>query len=101
MIGLLVKPKYHFSSIKSTDSKAVIVIGKAVYTNYSEIGKQIKKRLIDKNMTARQLAAAVGTSPQYLNSILHGRKPIDKYREAIQKVLEMDIITREGGEREI
>ena len=32
---------------------------KAVYSNYSDMGKQIKKRLIDKDMTARQLTAAM------------------------------------------
>ena len=35
--------------------------------NYSKLGKQIKKKLIDNNMTAAQLADALGTTPQYLN----------------------------------
>ena len=46
--------------------------------NYSKLGKQIKKKLIDNDMTAAQLADALGTTPQYLNKILHGERSGEK-----------------------
>lgn len=56
---------------------------------YSELGKLIKKKLIDKNMTAKELADALGTTPQYLNSILHGVRSGEKYIQAIKEILDM------------
>lgn len=56
---------------------------------YSAFGRQVKKRLIDRNMTAVQLAEMVGTTPQYLNKILHGERSGGKYIEAIKKILEI------------
>lgn len=35
----------------------------AARSGYTKLGKQIKKKLIDKNMTAKQLADALGTTP--------------------------------------
>ena len=60
----------------------------SLYTSkYSTIGKQIKKQLIDKNMTAKQLADQIGTSPQYLNKIIHGERSGEKYIDAIKQIL--------------
>ena len=60
----------------------------SLYTSkYSTIGKQIKKKLIDKNMTAKQLADQIGTSPQYLNKIIHGERSGEKYIDAIKQIL--------------
>ncbi len=56
---------------------------------YSAFGRQVKKELIDRNMTARQLAEMLGTTPQYLNKILHGERSGEKYIETIKKILEM------------
>lgn len=58
---------------------------------YSKIGKKIKKRLIDKDMTAKELADALNISPQYLNKILHGERSGKKYLQAISLILELDI----------
>ncbi len=56
--------------------------------NYSKLGKQIKKKLIDNDMTAAQLAdAPLGTTPQYLNKILHGERSGEKYIEKIKQLL--------------
>ena len=46
-----------------------------------------KKKLIDNNMTAAQLADALGTTPQYLNKILHGDRSGEKYIEKIREIL--------------
>ena len=60
----------------------------SLYTSkYSTIGKQIKKQLIDKNMTAKQLADQIGTSPQYLNKIIHGERSGEKDIDAIKQIL--------------
>ncbi len=40
-------------------------------------------------MTAQQLAEMLGTTPQYLNKILHGERSGGKYIEAIKKILEI------------
>lgn len=56
---------------------------------YSSFGKKIKKQLIDKNMTAKQLADALGTTPQYLNKIIHGERSGEKYIEAIKSILDI------------
>lgn len=61
----------------------------AAGSGYSAFGKQVKKRLIDMDMTAKQLADALGTTPQYLNKILHGERSGDKYIEAIKIILDM------------
>lgn len=58
-------------------------------SGYSSYGKEIKKKLIDRNMTARQLADMLGTTPQYLNRIFHGERSGKKYREAIRKILDI------------
>lgn len=55
------------------------------------MGKQIKKSLIDKGMTQRELADQMGTTPQYLNKILHGERSGAKYREKICELLGIDI----------
>lgn len=47
------------------------------------------KQLVDKNMTAKQLADALGTTPQYLNKIIHGERSGEKYIEAIKSILDI------------
>lgn len=55
----------------------------------SLVGKKIKKKLIDKNLTLQELAERVGTTPQYINHIMYGRRPGDKYLDRIYEVLEI------------
>lgn len=52
-------------------------------------GKEVKERLLDLNMTQKQLAEKIGTSDVYLSMILHGERSGDKYRKEIEKVLNM------------
>lgn len=63
-----------------------------IYSDYSEMGKTIKKRLVEKNMTATELADALGTSPQYLNYILHGQRSGKKYIKKIEEILGINIV---------
>lgn len=56
----------------------------------TKLGKLIVKALIDRDMTKTQLAAMVGTSPQYLSYILYGTRSGEKYLPAIIAALELD-----------
>lgn len=53
-------------------------------------GKYISKTLTDRDMSKAQLAAAIGTSPQYLSYILYGTRSGEKYLPAIVAALELD-----------
>ena len=67
----------------------MIDTGQSSKRGYSSFGRKIKKQLIDKNMTAKQLADALGTTPQYLNKIIHGERSGEKYIEAIKSILDI------------
>lgn len=56
---------------------------------YSDFGKQVAKGLIDAEMSAQELAEKIGSSPQYLNKILHGERSGKKYRNAIKEALDI------------
>ena len=54
-------------------------------------GREVKKRLIDKDMTQIELAGLIGCNKQYLYSILVGERSGKKYMDEISKILEIDI----------
>mgnify|MGYP000921598437 CR=1 FL=1 len=53
-------------------------------------GKYVAKTLMDRDMTKTQLAAIIGTSPQYLSYILYGSRSGEKYLPAIIAALALD-----------
>ena len=53
-------------------------------------GKLVVKTLADRDMTKADLAAEIGTAPQYLSYILNGTRSGDKYILAITAVLNLD-----------
>lgn len=53
-------------------------------------GIKVKKRLIELNMTQRQLAKHIGVNENYLTDILNGRRSGKKYIEPIAKSLGLD-----------
>lgn len=59
-------------------------------TVLTPFGQEVRKRLIDKNMTQVELAAAVGCTKQYLNKILSGDRSGKKYRNKILRILDME-----------
>jgi len=67
--------------------KAVRGMSQTRSRRYSAIGKVIAKQLVNKGMTAKQLADELGTTPQYLNKIIHGDRSGEKYLEAIRQIL--------------
>lgn len=56
----------------------------------STFGMKVKKRLIELNMTQRELANELGINENYLTDILRNRRSGDKYREAILKRLDLN-----------
>lgn len=53
--------------------------------------KIIKKALVDREMTQRQLAGVVGMNENYLTDVLNGRKAGTKYLDEIVRVLEISL----------
>ena len=54
------------------------------------LGKDIKRKLADKDMSQVELAERVGTSKSYLSRIMRGGKSGEKYLTAICIVLDLD-----------
>lgn len=50
----------------------------------------VKKRLVELDMTQRELARSIGMNENYLTDILKGRRSGKKYKEAILKTLEIN-----------
>lgn len=65
----------------------------------SVFGMEVKKRLVELDMTQRELANAIGVNENYLTDILRGRRSGKKYRPAICRLLELDVFRGcwEGG----
>lgn len=53
----------------------------------NELGKFIKKRLIDQGRTQVELAETIGVKPQYLSNIIRGIRGPGKYTEALAREL--------------
>lgn len=51
------------------------------------IGIEIKKRLLDRNMSQVELAKKIGTSQNYITDIIHGRYAFKK-SNIMKKILE-------------
>lgn len=54
------------------------------------LGRAIRLKLIEKNMTQEELSAKVGCSVKYLGLILSGARSGKKYLTALKKELEID-----------
>ena len=56
----------------------------------TDFGKTVVKALVEQDMTKTELAAQIGTSPQYLSYILHGSRSGEKYYKPIVAALNLD-----------
>lgn len=56
-------------------------------------GVEVKKRLIELDMTQRELAKKIGVNENYLTDILRGRRSGKKYQAAIRSVLGISSIS--------
>ncbi len=52
-------------------------------------GEDVKRKLIEINMTQKKLAEDIQTSEVYLSMILYGERSGDKYIDLIKKKLEL------------
>lgn len=55
------------------------------------LGKEIKKKLIDKDMTQVELAEQLGVTKQYITKIITGTRAGNKYLCRIGAILDIDI----------
>lgn len=55
------------------------------------LGKEIKKKLIDKEMTQTELADQLGVTKQYITKIITGTRTGEKYLLRIGAILDIDI----------
>jgi Helix-turn-helix. len=53
----------------------------------NEFGKFVNEKLIELNMTQKELAEEVGTTPVYLSYILRGERAGRKYKEKILRII--------------
>ena len=54
------------------------------------LGVQVKQKLIELNMTQRELAKKIGVNENYLSAILNGRRPGKKYKSSIYQLLNIE-----------
>lgn len=54
------------------------------------LGIQVKQRLIELNMTQRELAKKIGVNENYLSAILNGRRAGKKYKSSIYQLLNIE-----------
>jgi plasmid maintenance system antidote protein VapI len=54
------------------------------------IGKIIKKRMIELDMTKKELSTLIGAHYTYINFILNGERSGAKYMDRIAEVLKLD-----------
>lgn len=58
--------------------------------NASPFGVQVKKALIDRKMTQKDLAKQLGVSKQYLWQLLYDFRPNSKYKDVIIEKLNLN-----------
>ncbi|MCC5911349.1 MAG: helix-turn-helix transcriptional regulator [Clostridiaceae bacterium] len=56
----------------------------------STFAVKVKTKLVELNMTQRELANRIGVNENYLTDILRGRRSGQKYKDAIKKCLGID-----------
>lgn len=54
------------------------------------LGKEIRKKLTDREMSQVELARQIGTSKAYLSRIMHGDRSGNSYVGLICRILEID-----------
>lgn len=60
----------------------------------SSLGIQIKTRLIEMNLTQRELAKYLGIKDSYLNMIMYGERSGKKYLKAIEAFIKKEPDTK-------
>lgn len=55
---------------------------------YTKYGLEVRTRLLQKHMTIKELARKVGCSAPHMSEMLKGTREVDKWRDAIEGVLD-------------
>jgi len=55
--------------------------------NLTKFGREVNKRLVELNMTQKELAQKIGVSEVYLSMVLRGHRSGKKYIDVIVKTL--------------
>jgi len=55
----------------------------------TEFGQIVNDRLIELNITQKELSKLIGTSEPYLSMILHGERSGNKYKDTIIQILKL------------
>ena len=66
----------------------MIMTKKNCLAERAELGREIKKRMIDLGLSQRELARRVPMRYQYLNKMLQGEKSGNKYWPRVMEVLD-------------
>lgn len=62
---------------------------KEKHQGLTPFGREVRKKLIDRNMTQVELAKQLGCSKQYIHKILIGERSGKKYMAAIGEILDI------------
>lgn len=57
----------------------------------TEYGKEIKQKMICKDMTVNDLAEKCGVDPSFISKVLYGEKRGIKYASHIGRILDIDV----------
>lgn len=52
-------------------------------------GLEVKKRLLEREWSVRDLAREIGANETYLSGLLYGKRPEYKYADAIRELLDI------------
>ena len=63
----------------------------AEMSELTPFGRQVKIRLLERQMDARELAERIGTSPVQISRILHGKRPGHEQIPLIARLLDIDL----------
>jgi transcriptional regulator with XRE-family HTH domain len=55
------------------------------------VGKLIKRRLLDLGLNQQEFAKEIGCSSQYLHLIIYGHRSGNKYIDAIERLLNVNL----------
>lgn len=65
--------------------------GESKMSELTAFGRQVKIRLLEREMDARELAQRIGTSPVQISRILHGKRPGHEQIPMIAQLLDIDL----------
>jgi lambda repressor-like predicted transcriptional regulator len=87
-------PKQNFIKIPLSSKTGVKILQKTeeIKPNINQLQKrQIKKLIIDRGITEKEIAYRLGTTPQMICDVIAGRKNAPRYEKGIASILGVSI----------